>query len=354
MPADKLNKKWYPLIWIALILSSFMRRAYGFYVTYSSVSIVNRTVLTDIFTDIIFSGFLPAVLCYLCASILLSFAYRRRNIFISRNDFVYIAMIFTAAARFLMGFIEVFAIVEPAVYSFTFLLLDVSVLTALMFAMYFGVLVPKYKMNDRVAYEVFSLFATVYLIVLGLNTVVPALGVIMLHKGGGNIEQIAAIFEQYYVNLYSLVDENMYIGALVSICVYGAWIIASLTLASVMHRRAVRFIKENPDEREKSAAAAAANSTSASRKPTQDSNGENENYHYNGGGYPFDFDDGSRPRNGEYNSDKNAGGRAQNGADGGYGFDGGGQAPDGGYDNNGADSAGTDKKDENVFDEFDL
>lgn len=348
MPKNKINGKWYSLIWVALILSSFMRRAYELYIAYSTIDLITNTIIIDIVTDIIFSGLLPAVLCYLCASIMINFAYRRRNVFISRNDFIYIAMIFTAAARFIMGFIEIFAILEPAVYSYTSILLDVTVFTAAMFVMYFAVLVPTYKMNDRINYEVYIQFAVIYLVVQGLNTIIPALGIIMIYNGGTSVEQALAVFEDYYGYIMSMVDYNMFIAAIAAICIFGVWIIISLALSAVLHKKAAAFTKANPDEKYE-----------FERKWNEKNNAAGRNQY----DYRDDYANGAGDGYGSGANGSDRSGGVNDDDDNPFSFSG-----DYGDGQNGGDNANTsenqnqttadsekkDNKDDKVFDEFDI
>lgn len=154
--------KWYSAVWAVLIVCSLLRNIVSIVTNVQLV--VNdgaAQILLTLFVEVIFSGVLPAAICYFCALIFYYIVARRVRAFCRRDDFVYLVMAFTAAARVIMGIVESTALINSAVLSYTSLAFNSTVLTAAYFIMFFAVIKPRY-LNDKTAYDSFNVFASVY------------------------------------------------------------------------------------------------------------------------------------------------------------------------------------------------
>ncbi|MEG1662629.1 MAG: hypothetical protein RR338_01470 [Clostridia bacterium] len=331
MPANKLNKKWYSLIWCALILASLVRSAYVIYTGYANLDdAVPSKIMLQVLMDIVFSGLLPAVLCYFCASIIFSMTWARRMRFSSKNDFVYIVMIATACARMLMGIIEIFCVLNPKLYAYTSLLLNETVLSVALLLMFFLVLKPKY-MNDRVAYRVFNFAGPIYLAFQGLFTLAPCFLTFILSGNTANINP--QIFEMLNQIGFGYPISNFELNACITATViYVVLDIVAIALSASMRKKALECTEPdipivNPYGGQ--------NGNQNNGNPYGGQNG-NQNNPW-GNGNPYNGNNQSNPWNG---------GNAQNG-----------QGQNGSNDNPFDDNPFVEQKpkdDENVFDEFDI
>ncbi|MEG1663566.1 MAG: hypothetical protein RR338_06220, partial [Clostridia bacterium] len=124
MLENKLDKKWYGWIWCGIIFASLVRSLYPMITIFSDMAGAKAATITlNVIMELFFTGAVPAWLCYCCASIMFSMAWRRGYVFSSRTDFVYITMLFTAAARLVMGFIEIFSLFNAAIFIYSQIIL---------------------------------------------------------------------------------------------------------------------------------------------------------------------------------------------------------------------------------------
>ncbi len=173
-----IDRKFYAWIWIGLLIASVVRSCY---LLYSDILIImndpEQANVLSIFVNIIVYALvysiIPAVLCYFCAIIVYNFGARRRYISIGRNDFVYLTMLYTMVARLIMGVIEAFAILDETVFIYTSVLLDVTVLSAAVYIMYFRHIAPALKPQDK--RNTFGIYSMVYLICQAIHTGIPCL-----------------------------------------------------------------------------------------------------------------------------------------------------------------------------------
>ena len=77
-PERRISQKWYPAIWAVLVAVSLFRNVTGI-VSDVSASLPEgaASVALTVIVDIIFSGVLPAALCYLCGMVLFTMSARR-------------------------------------------------------------------------------------------------------------------------------------------------------------------------------------------------------------------------------------------------------------------------------------
>lgn len=242
--ANRLDKKYYGWIWAGLILASYFRCAYQLVDVFSamdSLAVAQRVMYSILY--LLSYGPLPAWLCYCCASIFWGMAARRGNRFSSQKDFIYITMLFTMVARVVMGMVEIFALIEPLVFTYTSILLDVTVLSTALYVMYFTVFVKNY-MNPKQAYEAFSLYSMIYLVFQGIHTGLPCLAYFL---ASGETE-----FSQLFlgaVNSYGLsfsTSTHSVIACGLGLGVLGVFIIVTSVLTMVLKKRAAGYVPPPP------------------------------------------------------------------------------------------------------------
>ena len=169
-PARTIPAKWHPLIWVMLVVISLFRSAVEVAADIAAAEGAAEIILS-LLSAVVFSGGIPALLCYCCGLVLYTMSARRGYFFCHRDDFVYLVMLFTAGSRFVVGVINCFSFLEPAVGIYTSLAADVAVLPAAMFAMYFGVLAPRF-MNPRTRADIFAMYGGMFFLLLGIFTVI--------------------------------------------------------------------------------------------------------------------------------------------------------------------------------------
>ncbi len=240
MITSKIDRKWFIWIWIALIFASLFRNAYPIYVAIDSLETPSGAeVALNVVYSLFLEGLLPAFLCYLCASVMYSMTARRRIVFSSSTDFIYITMGFTAAARTVMGFIEIFSVLNPVVYTYTSQLLDVTVLSAALLIMYFAVLKPKY-LNPVTAFASFSIYMPVYVALQGVNTLLPAVSVFILKSANALPQEYIDLLEQQY-GMSIEVSQDMIAAAIAAIVVYVVLLAACILLMEVLRKKAKEY-----------------------------------------------------------------------------------------------------------------
>ena len=189
-------------------------------------------------------GVLPAVVCYLFSLILVTMSARRGCVFCRRNDFVYICMLFTSAAYFVMGIIECFCFLDAAVLPYTTMLLNMTVLTGTYCAMYFVVF--RRMMDPRQQYVNFSAWASVYLFLQGLMTAFSAVSYIILFYDSSVSEMVMDILETYY-GAPVTIDEGWAIASIIALCLLAAWVIAAIAVSAVLGKKAKNYVPPAPE-----------------------------------------------------------------------------------------------------------
>lgn len=255
MVPDKLNRKYFPLIWVALIVASFVRNIFPLYVNIAGLQgVTPRLIVVDVLLAVFEFGIVPTALCFVCALVVYSIGFRRYVRCISRNDFVYYTMLFTAAARFVMGIIECFAILDPQVYVVTSLLLDLIVLTAALAVMYFAVFVRRYKFNPVEQHNSFRMWSSIYIVGVGVLCALPSLGVLILSASLETLppETLAEIYDAmananaaYAYNF--IFSDIAFAASFAAVIIYIAEIIAVVAVSATLRKRAVDF--QDPDKR---------------------------------------------------------------------------------------------------------
>lgn len=236
-----IDRKWYGLIWAVLVVASLLRHIVAIVGGIENVAAGGAGQITlEILYALVFQGGIPALLCYFCAVIMVSMTWRRGIVYCQRNDFVYLAMIFTAAARCVMGIIDSLSFVAPVINTYTTFILDVTVHTAVMFALFFAVLKPKFLKDDRAAFQVFSQYSLIYMVFQGLNTIIPAAMFLMLGSGSQFSEELLEMLEQSGYTF--MLDENVRYACIAALVIYFAWVIVCAVVALVMQNRAKKYV----------------------------------------------------------------------------------------------------------------
>ncbi len=247
MANGKLNKKYAPLIWIALLLACFMRNAYAMYMTVVSSEISGSmlTVLLIILRFVFEYGALPLAIVAVGALIVWYIGSARYVRSISRSDFCYIVMATVAAEKFLVGIIEIFAILAPDLQTVTSSVLDFALLTAAFLAVYFLVIVKWYRFNPVEKYNAFKMWFMIYMIVAGVAVVGGNISVLALMDGS----QISYMLYQMLITTGTV----LYLGpvqmgaSIAAIAIYFAYLIAVIVIGEVLRSRANKF--RNPETR---------------------------------------------------------------------------------------------------------
>ena len=180
---NKIDKKYYVWIWLGLIFATFVRNIFPIYMQIGDMltEASRLNTLSGVFSIIFSYGLVPAAVTFLLALILYYIIARRHVNYVSRNDFCYWVMIFTAVPRVIVGIVESFAILNPNVYVFTSTVLDALLLPASYLTMFLWIFAKKYKLNPVEKRNSFATLSTIYMIfygigVLGENLTIVALG----------------------------------------------------------------------------------------------------------------------------------------------------------------------------------
>lgn len=238
---SKIDRKYFPLIWTVLILSSLFNALYVLIAELGDCVGV-KEITVNVLVNILYEGVLPAFLCYCSASIFSSMAIRRGMRDITHSDFIYLTMIFTAAARFVMGIVKVCALANYAVYVYASYICDVTVLSASLYAMFFAVLDRKFYVNPFSSRNSFRLWSSVYLVCQGVHTLVPSISNFIMRKNPMLAEKITTVYESYGVQIDTTVTEDMIIASIVAISVFVLLVAVTVALYFWLDYKAKNFV----------------------------------------------------------------------------------------------------------------
>ena len=164
---QKVNPKFYPLIWIALIFATLFVKVYAMTTSYSTGELKGAVLITQILIDVLVNGLLPCVFVYVVGALFYRSLARRGLLQIPRKDFIYITMAVIAVARMVEGVIAIFAFVEPMLDLYIMLWIDLVAYAVALYLEFFLILKPKY-LNPVQAKAHFSLLSKYYLIWSGI------------------------------------------------------------------------------------------------------------------------------------------------------------------------------------------
>ena len=247
MAKNIIDKKYYALIWVSLIFASLIANAYSIYLGFVEMETITRSaVILNIMVEIFSKGLIPAGFCFFVSFIIYAIGIRRGITPIPRNDFVYTVMAFTAGARVVCGVIEIFCIIVPRMYVITSAVLSPVVLTVTYAVMFFLVFAKRYNLNPVEKYNVFRLWATIYLIVLGVSVVFQN----ALYLAVFNDEELLALVNSALLEYegYVLVKDSLQTAAsAIALSAYGVFVIVAVVLGELMRKQANRL--QNPETR---------------------------------------------------------------------------------------------------------
>lgn len=179
---QKVNPKFYPLIWIALIFATLFINVYAMTTTYSTGELKGAVLITQLLIDVLVNGLLPCVFVYVVGALFYRSLARRGLLQIPRKDFIYVTMLFIAGARFVIGIVRIFSFLDPMMEFYTLLYPDILVQTVALYLEFFLVLAPKY-LNPVQASTHFRQLSKIYTILVGVLAVVVLGGVFLAIEG---------------------------------------------------------------------------------------------------------------------------------------------------------------------------
>lgn len=230
--------KWGGAIWALLFVAAIVRNIVSVIASFSGLESAAEITLCVI-ECALYYGVIPLLVCYVFLLVLFTMSARRRTVFCRRNDFVYVCMLFTAGAYFVMGVIECFAFLNSAVLPYTSLLLNMTVLTGAYCAMFFTVFAP--RMDPRQKYYNFAAWASLYLGLQGLLTLFSSVSYIVLFYNDSVNEAVMEILEAYYGAAVTI-DSGYATAGIIALCLLAAWVTAAAVVAAVLSKKAKGYV----------------------------------------------------------------------------------------------------------------
>lgn len=244
---NKIEKKYYVWIWLGLIFATFVRNIFPIYSEINNMlGEASKLATLQGVLSIVFSyGLIPAVVTFVLALILYYITARRHANYISRNDFCYWVMIFTAVPRAIAGIIESFAILNVNVYVFGSTVLDALLLPASYLTMFLWIFAKKYKLNPVEKRNSFSVLSTVYMVFYGIGVLGANLAIVALGTDKELASEVAEYLRQfgYIVNTISLPLQT--ISSAIAICVFIAYLIAVIVIGILFRKKSEEFRNED-------------------------------------------------------------------------------------------------------------
>ncbi len=238
---NRIDRKYSALIWAGLILASLFNALYTLILEFGTYEGV-RDIVVNVILDVLYNGLLPAWLCYCCASIFSSMALRRGLRDISHSDFIYLTMIFTAAARFLMGLVKICALASEVVFVYATYICDVTILSAALYVMFFVVIYPKY-LDPFSGRACFKLWTTAYLVCQGIHTVFPCIANFVLRNDASFADRFQSTFANYGISFGgTLVTDDTVTASIVAVSIFAVLVVLTLVLQAVLDNKAKNYI----------------------------------------------------------------------------------------------------------------
>lgn len=244
---NKIDKKYYVWIWLGLIFATFVRNVFPIYSQINGMlaEASRLSTLSGVFSIVFSYGLIPAAVTFLLALILYYITARRHVNYISRNDFCYWVMIFTAVPRVIVGIVESFAILNPNVYVFTSTVLDALLLPASYLTMFLWIFAKKYKLNPVEKRNSFATLSTIYMIFYGIGVLGENLTIVAL----GADKELASELADYLSQLGYIVDTIstplQTVSSAIAICVFAAYLVAVIVLAILFRKKSDEFRNED-------------------------------------------------------------------------------------------------------------
>lgn len=244
---NKIEKKYYVWIWLGLIFATFVRNIFPIYVEIGEMAkqASRLAVIQGTFSIIFMYGLVPAAMSFVLALVLYYISARRHSNYISRNDFCYWVMIFTAVPKAIAGVVECFAIIEPKVYVVTSTLLDAILLPGSYLLMFLWIFAKKYKLNPVEKSNSFSMLATIYMVFYGISVLGVNLMIVTIGSDPELAKELAETFPllRYFINTSSSPVQT--ISSAIAICVFIAYLIAVIVIGILFRKKSEEFRNED-------------------------------------------------------------------------------------------------------------
>ena len=190
-----------PLAIILLIVCELIRNLY--FILTSDVNTIDVSGQAGYIVLVMYVIFMRAIIPAGIDFVLMLIAYRvlaRRGYsrVMKQQDFYTITMLFTSAALFIAGAIDLIALKNAKVFTYTSAFSELVLLFAAYVLEYFLVLAPKLT-TAKGKYSLFKVGSTVFLVWQAIHALLPCILVIEIYfyKEIANIEELAEIFAQY-------------------------------------------------------------------------------------------------------------------------------------------------------------
>jgi hypothetical protein len=187
--SEKLNSKYYPLIWVAFAVATIFANLYSIYSGYIAENMERSAIVTKVLMDVVINGVLPVAICYLITSVFYRSLVKRGLFTIPRKDFIYFTLIFLTGARFLTGLVRVFGFLDDSVFMYSILYTDVIFTTIALYLEFFLVLAPKY-LNPTESHAHFKVLSKLYTIWIAVIATIVFFVVILM------VEALKIIIEE--------------------------------------------------------------------------------------------------------------------------------------------------------------
>lgn len=244
---NKIEKKYYVWIWLGLIFATFVRNIFPIYSEINNMlGEASKLATLQGVLSIVFSyGLIPAVVTFVLALILYYITARRHANYISRNDFCYWVMIFTAVPRAFAGIIESFAILNANVYVFGSTVLDALLLPASYLTMFLWIFAKKYKLNPVEKRNSFSVLSTVYMVFYGIGVLGTNLAIVALGTDKELASEVAEYLRQFGYIVNTISSPLQTISSAIAICVFIAYLIAVIVIGILFRKKSEEFRNED-------------------------------------------------------------------------------------------------------------
>lgn len=244
---NKIEKKYYVWIWLGLIFATFVRNIFPIYSEINNMlGEASKLATLQGVLSIVFSyGLIPAVVTFVLALILYYITARRHANYISRNDFCYWVMIFTAVPRAIAGIIESFAILNANVYVFGSTVLDALLLPASYLTMFLWIFAKKYKLNPIEKRNSFSVLSTVYMVFYGIGVLGTNLAIVALGTDKELASEVAEYLRQFGYIVNTISSPLQTISSAIAICVFIAYLIAVIVIGILFRKKSEEFRNED-------------------------------------------------------------------------------------------------------------
>ncbi len=244
---NKIEKKYYVWIWLGLIFATFVRNIFPIYSEINNMlGEASKLATLQGVLSIVFSyGLIPAVVTFVLALILYYITARRHANYISRNDFCYWVMIFTAVPRAIAGIIESFAILNANVYVFGSTVLDALLLPASYLTMFLWIFAKKYKLNPVEKRNSFSVLSTVYMVFYGIGVLGTNLAIVALGSDKELASEVAEYLRQFGYIVNTISSPLQTISSAIAICVFIAYLIAVIVIGILFRKKSEEFRNED-------------------------------------------------------------------------------------------------------------